>query len=59
MRKDPIVEEVRRLREAYAEQFNFDLAALAKDLKKQEAETGRAVVSRKPRTPSGRSPTAA
>lgn len=59
MRKDPIVEEVRRLREAYAQQFNFDLDALAKDLKKQESEPGRAVVSRKPRTPSGRSSGAA
>jgi len=59
MRNDPIVEEVRRLREAYAAQFDFDLDALVEDLKAQEAETGRVIVSLKPRKPASRSSSAA
>ena len=31
--KDPIVEEVRRARDAYAKQFNYDLDAIYRDLK--------------------------
>lgn len=37
---DPIVEEVRRVREAYAARFNFDVRAMFEDLKKQERENG-------------------
>jgi hypothetical protein len=56
MRNDPIVEEVRRLREAYAAQFDFDLDALVEDLERKQAETGLATVSLKSRKPaSGRS----
>lgn len=33
--KDEIVEEVRRAREAYAAQFNYDLARMFDDLKKR------------------------
>ena len=36
MRDDPIVEEVRRLREEYAKQFDYDLRAMAADLRKRE-----------------------
>jgi hypothetical protein len=36
MKNDPIVEEVRQIREAYAAQFNYDLLALFQDLKQQE-----------------------
>lgn len=32
---DPIVEEVRRHREAHAAKFNFDLAAICRDLRQQ------------------------
>ncbi len=32
---DPIVEEVRRSREAYAARFNHDLDAIARDLREQ------------------------
>lgn len=38
MRDDPIVEEVRRIREEYAKQFNYDLRAMAADLRKREQE---------------------
>ena len=30
---DPIVEEVRKAREAYAEEFGFDLDAIGRDLR--------------------------
>ena len=33
---DPIVDEVRRAREAYAASFNFDLDAMVKDLQEKE-----------------------
>jgi len=38
MLNDEIVEEVRAIREAHAEKFNFDLRAIYDDLKKSEAE---------------------
>lgn len=38
MRSDPIIEEVRRLREAYLRQFNFDLEAIYRDLKAKEKD---------------------
>lgn len=44
MYKDEIVEEVRRIRDAYARQFDYDLTAIARDLKKQEARSGRTYV---------------
>ena len=49
MCQDPIVEEVRALREAYAEEFDYDLWAIHGDLKAQEAVNGRKVVSFPPR----------
>lgn len=36
--KDPIVEEVRAARQAYAAKFNFDLKAIAADLRKLSRE---------------------
>jgi hypothetical protein len=42
---DPIVDEVRRVREAYAARFNYDLRAIYRDLKEQEKRGGRMVVS--------------
>ncbi len=41
---DPIVDEVRRVREAYAAQFQYDLRAIARDLKTKERCGGRPVV---------------
>ena len=51
---DPIVDEVRAAREAYATQFNYNLAAMLADLqRKTEAarKAGRKVVSLPPRKP--------
>ena len=42
---DPIVEEIRREREAYAAKFNFDIAAICRDLQRQEQESGREIVT--------------
>jgi hypothetical protein len=42
---DPIVDEVRRVRDAYAARFNYDLRAIYRDLKEREKRSGRKVVS--------------
>jgi hypothetical protein len=42
---DPIVEEVRKSRDAYAKRFNYDLDAIFPDLKEKERRSGRAVVT--------------
>jgi hypothetical protein len=47
--EDPIVEEVRKLRENHAARFNFDVDAIFEDLKRLERECGCAVVSREPK----------
>lgn len=49
MKSDPIVDEVRKTREAHAAQFNYDLVAICGDLKKKEKQSGHPVVSRQPR----------
>jgi hypothetical protein len=42
---DPIVEEVRNARDAYAARFNYDLRAIFRDLKEQERKSGRKFVN--------------
>ena len=37
---DPIVDEVRRVRDAHAARFNYDLRAIFLDIKKREKERG-------------------
>jgi hypothetical protein len=37
---DPIVDEVRRIRDAHAASFNYDLDAIFQDIKRQEKESG-------------------
>lgn len=49
MWKDPIVEEIRRHREQYAAQFNYDLHAICEDLRSLQGKDGRAVVSLPPK----------
>ena len=51
MTKDPIVEEVRRIRQQYAARFNYDLTAIFRDLKKRQDSGEFTVVNRKPRRP--------
>ncbi len=49
--KDPIVEEVRKIRDAHAAKFNFDLHAICEDLRKKEKSCGHPVVSLPPKPP--------
>ncbi len=48
---DDVLLEVRRIREAYAKEFGYDLLAIHRDLKEQEQASGRQVVSMPPRRP--------
>ena len=49
MWEDPIVEEVRKAREAHAAQFGYDLRAIYKALKEEEAASGHKYVSLPPK----------
>jgi hypothetical protein len=57
--KDPVVEEIRKYREQYAARFNYDLAAICKDLRDRQATCGREVVSRPPKRIPERGPATA
>jgi hypothetical protein len=49
MWQDPIVAEVRQVREAHAAQFGFDLQAIYEALKQQEKQSQRQRVSFSPK----------
>jgi hypothetical protein len=49
MKKDPIVEDIRKIREAHAAKFNYNLKAICADLKKKEKDCGHRVVSLPPK----------
>ena len=49
MRNDPIVDEIRRIRQEHTDKFNRDLHAICEDLRRQERESGRQYVSYPPR----------
>ena len=51
MWNDPIVEEVRKVREEHAARFDHDLERIFRDLKEQETKSGRKVVSFPPKRP--------
>lgn len=51
MWQDPIVEEVRRIRDEHAKRFNYDLHAICEDFRKKQSSSGHTVVSRQPRRP--------
>ncbi len=50
-RPDPIVEEVRKVREAHAAEFNYDLRAIYRDLKEKERRSNWKMVSLPPKRP--------
>ena len=54
MWKDPIVEEVRKIREKHVAKFNYDLDAICRDLKEQERKSERKVVSLPAKKPTRR-----
>ena len=49
MQADPIIEEVRHIRQEYAERFGFDLRAVAADLRKREQQHPGRLVSFPPK----------
>ncbi|HSG41217.1 MAG TPA: hypothetical protein VLE27_16375 [Thermoanaerobaculia bacterium] len=49
MWEDPIVEEVRKVREEHAARFDYDLEKIFKDLKERESKSGHKVVSLPPK----------
>ena len=51
MRDDPIVAEVRAIRERQAARFGFNVRAIVEDAAKRQHESGHKVVSRPPRRP--------
>ena len=51
MWNDPIVEEVRKTRNEHAKKFNYDLEAIAADLKRQQKTSKRKFVTFQPKKP--------
>lgn len=49
MNDDPIVQEIRRRRQAHAARYNNDIGAICRALKEQEAKSSRPVISRAPK----------
>jgi hypothetical protein len=49
MEADPIIEEVRRIRQEYARRFGYDLRAVAADLRKREQQHPERLVSFPPK----------
>lgn len=49
MKPDSILSEIRRTREAYAEQFAGDIRAMLADLQRRQQESGRIAVTRPPK----------
>lgn len=47
--KDEIIQEIRSLREAYGERFDFDIEAIYRDAKAREAKSNREVVALEPK----------
>jgi len=53
MSSDPIVDEIRQIRERHAAQFGFDVRAIAEDARQRDAAGDRKVVRLPPRRPVG------
>jgi hypothetical protein len=51
MHRDPIVAEIRRIREEFAARFNYDLDAILDDARQRYAAGDRKVIRRPPRRP--------
>jgi hypothetical protein len=42
---DPIVEEIHKIREEYAEKFNYDVDAMFDDLRQKQAQSNHKIIS--------------
>lgn len=51
MYEDPIVEEVRRIKEAHAARYGYDTRAMACALQEEQRKGGRKVVALTPKRP--------
>jgi len=49
MRSDPIVDEIRKIRDAHASRFGYDLKAICDDLRKKQEKGDNRIVSFPPR----------
>jgi hypothetical protein len=49
MAHDPIVDEVRKFRDAYAKHFQYDLEALCRDIRIKQKQSGKQMVSWPPK----------
>ena len=49
MFRDPIVEDVRAIRQAFAKEHGYQVKAIVSALQKEETESGRRVVSLQPK----------
>jgi hypothetical protein len=49
---DPILEEIWKARDEHARRFDYDVKRICADLRKIEKQSGRRVVTRKPKRPS-------
>lgn len=49
MSRDPIVDEVRQYRDAYAKRFDYDLEAICRDIRAKQAKSGKQGVSLPPK----------
>jgi hypothetical protein len=51
MSRDPIVDEIHKVREEYARQFDFDARAICRDIQAKQLASGRKLVSLPARKP--------
>jgi hypothetical protein len=49
MVRDPIVEEVRAIRDKFAKQYNYDIEALVQALQRASTDAGRQIVALPPK----------
>ena len=52
MNEDPIVAEIHRIREEYANRFNNDMDAIGRDLREQQSRSGLKYIRLRPKQPS-------
>jgi len=49
MAQDPIIEEIRAIRDEFAKEHGYDIKAIVAALQREEAESGRQVISLPPK----------
>ena len=48
---DPLIQEIRRIKEANAAKYGFNIRAMVEDMRRREKLSGRKVVTSPPRRP--------